>query len=165
MDRSRILKFLLPYLWPKDNPKLRYYLIIALFFMVIAKISTTLVPLAYKSMVDTLSSENAKMLAIPISLIIAYGVARVSASLFEELRNVMFVHVSQNATRLLGLRVFRQLHALSLRFHLERQTGGLSLSIERGTQAVSTVLSRLLFSILPILFEITLVSVIMWRVF
>ncbi len=163
MDRSRILKFLLPYLWPKDNPKLRYYLIIALFFMVIAKISTTLVPLAYKSMVDTLSSENAKMLAIPISLIIAYGVARVSASLFEELRNVMFVHVSQNATRLLGLRVFRQLHALSLRFHLERQTGGLSLSIERGTQAVSTVLSRLLFSILPILFEITLVSVIMWR--
>lgn len=64
MDRSRILKFLLPYLWPKDNPKLRYYLIIALFFMVIAKISTTLVPLAYKSMVDTLSSENAKMLAI-----------------------------------------------------------------------------------------------------
>ncbi len=118
--------------------------------MVIAKISTTLVPLAYKSMVDTLSSENAKMLAIPISLIIAYGVARVSASLFEELRNVMFVHVSQNATRLLGLRVFRQLHALSLRFHLERQTGGLSLSIERGTQAVSTVLSRLLFSILPI---------------
>lgn len=83
MDRSRILKFLLPYLWPKDNPKLRYYLIIALFFMVIAKISTTLVPLAYKSMVDTLSSENAKMLAIPISLIIAYGVARVSASLFR----------------------------------------------------------------------------------
>ncbi|WP_404273538.1 ABCB family ABC transporter ATP-binding protein/permease [Yersinia similis] len=163
MDRSRILKFLLPYLWPKDNPKLRYYLIIALFFMVIAKVSTTLVPLAYKAMVDTLSSENAKMLAIPISLIIAYGVARVSASLFEELRNVMFVHVSQNATRLLGLRVFRQLHALSLRFHLERQTGGLSLSIERGTQAVSTVLSRLLFSILPILFEITLVSVIMWR--
>jgi ATP-binding cassette subfamily B protein len=75
----------------------------------------------------------------------------------------MFVHVSQNATRLLGLRVFRQLHALSLRFHLERQTGGLSLSIERGTQAVATVLSRLLFSIFPILFEITLVAVIMWH--
>lgn len=163
MDRSRILKFLLPYLWPKDNPKLRCYLIIALFFMVISKISTTMVPLAYKAMVDTLSSEHARMLAIPIGFIIAYGIARVSASLFEELRNVMFVHVSQNATRLLGLRVFKQLHALSLRFHLERQTGGLSLSIERGTQAVSTVLSRLLFSILPILFEITLVSVIMWR--
>ncbi|CAI2786826.1 Putative multidrug export ATP-binding/permease protein [Serratia grimesii] len=163
IDRSRLLKFLLPYLWPKDNPKLRYYLVIAFIFMVISKVSTTLVPLAYKAMIDALSGETAKMLAIPIGLILAYGVARVGAALFEELRNVMFVHVSQNATRLLGLRVFRQLHALSLRFHLERQTGGLSLSIERGTQAVATVLSRLLFSIFPILFEITLVSVIMWH--
>lgn len=163
IDRSRLLKFLLPYLWPKDNLKLRYYLVIAFVFMVISKVSTTLVPLAYKAMIDALSGETAKMLAIPIGLILAYGVARVGAALFEELRNVMFVHVSQNATRLLGLRVFRQLHALSLRFHLERQTGGLSLSIERGTQAVATVLSRLLFSIFPILFEITLVSVIMWH--
>ncbi|MCE9940832.1 ABCB family ABC transporter ATP-binding protein/permease, partial [Serratia liquefaciens] len=163
MDRSRLLKFLLPYLWPKENPRLRYYLVIAFVFMVVSKVSITLVPLAYKAMVDALSGETAKMLAIPIGLILAYGVARVGGALFEELRNVMFVHVSQNATRLLGLRVFRQLHALSLRFHLERQTGGLSLSIERGTQAVATVLSRLLFSIFPILFEITLVSVIMWH--
>ncbi|EPA9113414.1 MAG: ABC transporter ATP-binding protein/permease [Serratia liquefaciens] len=163
MDRSRLLKFLLPYLWPKENPRLRYYLVIAFVFMVVSKVSITLVPLAYKAMVDALSVETAKMLAIPIGLILAYGVARVGGALFEELRNVMFVHVSQNATRLLGLRVFRQLHALSLRFHLERQTGGLSLSIERGTQAVATVLSRLLFSIFPILFEITLVSVIMWH--
>lgn len=163
MDRSRLLKFLLPYLWPKDNPRLRYYLVIAFVFMVVSKVSITLVPLAYKAMVDALSGETAQMLAIPIGLILAYGVARVGGALFEELRNVMFVHVSQNATRLLGLRVFRQLHALSLRFHLERQTGGLSLSIERGTQAVATVLSRLLFSIFPILFEITLVSVIMWH--
>jgi ATP-binding cassette subfamily B protein len=163
MDPSRLLKFLLPYLWPKDNPKLRYYLVIAFFFMVISKVSITLVPLAYKAMIDALSGETARMLAIPLGLILAYGVARIGGALFEELRNVMFVHVSQNATRLLGLRVFRQLHALSLRFHLERQTGGLSLSIERGTQAVATVLSRLLFSIFPILFEITLVSVIMWH--
>jgi ATP-binding cassette subfamily B protein len=163
MAPSRLLKFLLPYLWPKDNPKLRYYLVIAFAFMVISKVSITLVPLAYKAMIDALSGETAKMLAIPIGLIFAYGVARIGGALFEELRNVMFVHVSQNATRLLGLRVFRQLHALSLRFHLERQTGGLSLSIERGTQAVATVLSRLLFSIFPILFEITLVAVIMWH--
>jgi ATP-binding cassette subfamily B protein len=163
MAPSRLLKFLLPYLWPKDNHKLRYYLVIAFAFMVISKVSITLVPLAYKAMIDALSGETAKMLAIPIGLILAYGVARIGGALFEELRNVMFVHVSQNATRLLGLRVFRQLHALSLRFHLERQTGGLSLSIERGTQAVATVLSRLLFSIFPILFEITLVAVIMWH--
>lgn len=163
MAPSRLLKFLLPYLWPKDNPKLRYYLVIAFAFMVISKVSITLVPLAYKAMIDVLSGETAKMLAIPLGLILAYGVARIGGALFEELRNVMFVHVSQNATRLLGLRVFRQLHALSLRFHLERQTGGLSLSIERGTQAVATVLSRLLFSIFPILFEITLVAVIMWH--
>ncbi|MGQ8775758.1 ABCB family ABC transporter ATP-binding protein/permease [Serratia sp. NA_112.1] len=163
MAPSRLLKFLLPYLWPKDNPKLRYYLVIAFAFMVISKVSITLVPLAYKAMIDSLSGETAKILAIPIGLILAYGVARIGGALFEELRNVMFVHVSQNATRLLGLRVFRQLHALSLRFHLERQTGGLSLSIERGTQAVATVLSRLLFSIFPILFEITLVAVIMWH--
>lgn len=163
MDRSRLLKFLLPYLWPQNNPKLRYYLIAAVIFMVASKVSTTLVPLAYRAMVDALSSESAKMLAIPIGFIVAYGVARISASLFEELRNVMFIHISQNATRLLGLRVFKQLHELSLRFHLDRQTGGLSLSIERGTQAVATVLSRLLFSIFPILFEITLVSLIMWH--
>ena len=163
MDRSRLLTFLLPYLWPKNNPKLRWYLVIACIFMVVAKVSTSLVPLAYKEMVDALSADTAKMLAIPLGLIVAYGVARVGATLFEELRNVMFIHLSQNATRLLGLRVFRQLHALSLRFHLERQTGGLSLSIERGTQAVATVLSRLLFSIVPILFELTLVAVIMWH--
>lgn len=163
MDRSRLLTFLLPYLWPKNNPKLRWYLVIACIFMVVAKVSTSLVPLAYKEMVDALSAHTAKMLAIPLGLIVAYGVARVGATLFEELRNVMFIHLSQNATRLLGLRVFRQLHALSLRFHLERQTGGLSLSIERGTQAVATVLSRLLFSIFPILFELTLVAVIMWH--
>ncbi|KYQ97904.1 ABCB family ABC transporter ATP-binding protein/permease [Serratia sp. TSA_198.1] len=163
MDRSRLLTFLLPYLWPKNNPKLRWYLVIACIFMVVAKVSTSLVPLAYKEMVDALSADTAKMLAIPLGLIVAYGVARVGATLFEELRNVMFIHLSQNATRLLGLRVFRQLHALSLRFHLERQTGGLSLSIERGTQAVATVLSRLLFSIFPILFELTLVAVIMWH--
>ncbi|WP_346826081.1 ABCB family ABC transporter ATP-binding protein/permease [Serratia inhibens] len=163
MDRSRLLTFLLPYLWPKNNPKLRWYLVIACIFMVVAKVSTSLVPLAYKEMVDALSADTAKMLAIPLGLIVAYGVARVGATLFEELRNVMFIHLSQNATRQLGLRVFRQLHALSLRFHLERQTGGLSLSIERGTQAVATVLSRLLFSIFPILFELTLVAVIMWH--
>ncbi|AGO56769.1 ABCB family ABC transporter ATP-binding protein/permease [Serratia plymuthica] len=163
MDRSRLLTFLLPYLWPKNNPKLRWYLVIACIFMVVAKVSTSLVPLAYKEMVDALSADTAKMLAIPLGLIVAYGIARVGATLFEELRNVMFIHLSQNATRLLGLRVFRQLHALSLRFHLERQTGGLSLSIERGTQAVATVLSRLLFSIFPILFELTLVAVIMWH--
>jgi len=163
MDRTRLLTFLLPYLWPKNNPKLRWYLVIACIFMVVAKVSTSLVPLAYKEMVDALSADTAKMLAIPLGLIVAYGVARVGATLFEELRNVMFIHLSQNATRLLGLRVFRQLHALSLRFHLERQTGGLSLSIERGTQAVATVLSRLLFSIFPILFELTLVAVIMWH--
>ncbi|MGB8664936.1 MAG: ABC transporter ATP-binding protein/permease, partial [Serratia inhibens] len=163
MDRSRLLTFLLPYLWPKNNPKLRWYLVIACIFMVVAKVSTSLVPLAYKEMVDALSADTAKMLAIPLGLIVAYGVARVGATLFEELRNVMFIHLSQNATRLLGLRVFRQLHALSLRFHLERQTGGLSLSIERGTQAVATVLSRLLFSIVPILFELILVAVIMWH--
>ena len=163
MDRSRLLKFLLPYLWPKDNPRLRGYLVVAFVFMVAAKVTTTLVPLAYKAMVDALSGETAKMLAVPLGLIVAYGVARVGGALFEELRNVMFIHVSQNATRLLGVRVFRQLHALSLRFHLERQTGGLSLSIERGTRAVSTVLSRLLFSIVPILFELTLVTAIMWH--
>lgn len=77
MDRSRLLKFLLPYLWPKENPRLRYYLVTAFVFMVVSKVSITLVPLAYKAMVDALSGETAKMLAIPIGLILAYGVARV----------------------------------------------------------------------------------------
>jgi len=163
MPKSQMFKLLLPYLWPKKNPKLRYYLILACIFMIVSKVGTILVPLAYKGMIDGLSTEKAKMVAVPIGLILAYGLARVSASLFEELRNLVFIHVSQNATRLLGVRVFKQLHALSLRFHLERQTGGLSISIERGTQAIATVLSRVLFSIFPILFEVTLVTLIMWH--
>src|SRR5690606_15309915 len=106
------------------------------------------VPLLMKELVDQLSAERA-VLVVPVALLAAYGLLRFSATLFAELRDVVFVRVTQRAARRIALGVFRHLHALSLRFHLERQTGGMSRDIERGTRGISTLMSYLLFSVLP----------------
>jgi ATP-binding cassette subfamily B protein len=98
-------------------------------------------------------------IALPIGLVLAYGGARTLSLAFAELRDAVFAKVGQRAIRQVALEVFRHLHALSLRFHLERQTGGLTRAIERGTKAISTLLSYSLFSILPTLFEILVVSI------
>lgn len=139
---------LLPYLWPEDAPSLRRAVIYSLGCLIVAKVVTALVPLSYKGLIDRLD-DRAELLAIPIGLVAAYGVARLLATAFEELRDALFMRVSCNATRVLGLQVFRQVHRLSLRFHLERRTGGLARAIDRGTQGVSVILSRVVFSLLP----------------
>src|SRR5687768_9259330 len=147
----KALGTLLPYLW-----EYKWRVVIALAFLVIAKIANVGVPLVMKEVVDGLDT-RLQLVAVPVALLAVYGILRFSTTLFQELRDVVFVRVAQRAMRRLALGVFRHLHSLSLRFHLERQTGGMTRDIERGTNGISTLLSYLLFSILPVLLEFALV--------
>ena len=110
-----------------------------------------------KRIVDGLSGPAA-IVAVPVALLFTYGLLRLSSTLFNELRDIVFVKVAQRAMRRIALEVFHHLHALSLRFHLDRQTGGLTREIERGTRGISTLLSYMVFSVLPTLLEILLVT-------
>ena len=130
---------------------------LALAFLVTAKLANLSVPLLMKQIVDGLSGPKA-VLAVPVLLLAAYGALRLSSTLFNELRDVVFVKVAQRAMRRVSLEVFQHMHSLSLRFHLERQTGGLTRDIERGTRGISTLLNFMVFSVLPTLFEIALVT-------
>ncbi|OOG72869.1 metal ABC transporter permease [Sinorhizobium sp. A49] len=160
----QIARDLLPYLWPKNAPALRRAVVCSLLCLIAAKALISLVPLIYKALVDHLEG-SAATIAAPIGLVLAYGGARLMATVFDELRIALFTRVSGNATRLLGLRVFRQLHQLSLRFHLDRKTGGLARAIDRGTEGISVILSRVLFSLVPIALEVALVCTILWHLF
>ena len=147
----RVVRMLLPYLW-----EYRVRVVVALAFLVVAKLANIGVPLVMKDIVDSLDGKGA-VVVLPVALLLAYGALRLSATLFAELRDVVFVRVTQRAMRRVALTVFRHLHALSLNFHLERQTGGVSRDIERGTRGIATLMSFMLFSILPTLLEIGLV--------
>lgn len=145
------IKSLLPYLW-----QWKWRVLFALLCLVSAKLANVAVPLIFKDIVDHLSP-NQQIVLAPLGLLAAYGVLRFSASMFGELREIIFARVSQRAVRNIALQVFNHLHSLSLRFHLERQTGGLTRDIERGTRAIGSLLSYTLYSILPTLVEIALV--------
>ncbi len=147
-----VVRRLLPYLW-----EFRGRVLLALVFLVSAKLANITVPFVMKRIVDGLTGPAA-IVAVPVALLAAYGVLRVSSTVFNELRDVVFVKVAQRAMRRIALEVFHHLHALSLRFHLERQTGGLTRDIERGTRGISTLLSFMVFSVLPTLLEIALVT-------
>jgi len=149
----------LPYLWEYKGR-----VAVALAFLVVAKLANVGVPLVLKRIVDALDPTQA-VLAVPLALLLAYGVLRFSNTLFAELRDVVFVRVTQRAIRRIALAVFRHLHALSMRFHLERQTGGVSRDIERGSRGVSTLMSYMIFSILPVILEFALVAVVLLRQF
>ena len=147
-----VIRRLLPYLreyWGR--------VALAITFLVAAKLANITVPIVMKRIVDGLTPPMA-VAAVPASLLIAYAVLRLSSTLFNELRDVVFVKVAQRAMRRIALEVFEHLHALSLRFHLERQTGGLTRDIERGTRGISQLLSFMIFSVLPTLLEISLVT-------
>jgi ABC-type transport system involved in Fe-S cluster assembly fused permease/ATPase subunit len=163
-DELQALKSLTPYLWPRDSFELRARVVLAVAFLLVGKLVNIYVPLLYKHAVDALSPSNT-VVAVPIALIVAYGAARVMSQGFNELRNAVFAKVSQRAIRQLALRAFRHVHALSLRYHLERRTGGLSRAIERGTAGIDFLLSFMLFNVVPTLFEILLVCGILWRLF
>ena len=169
-DELRALKSLAPYLWPRDSLELRARVVLALAFLLAGKLVNIYVPLLYKHAVDALaptpgSSPGAVAVTVPIALIIAYGLARVMSQGFNELRNAVFAKVGQRAVRRLALTAFRHVHALSLRYHLERRTGGLSRAIERGTAGIDFLLSFMLFNVVPTVFEILLVCAILWRLF
>jgi ATP-binding cassette, subfamily B, heavy metal transporter len=163
-DELRALKSLAPYLWPRDSFELRARVVLAVALLLAGKLVNIYVPLLYKHAVDALSPSNV-IVAVPIALIVAYGAARVMSQGFNELRNGVFAKVSQRAIRQLALRAFRHVHALSLRYHLERRTGGLSRAIERGTAGIDFLLSFMLFNVVPTLLEILLVCAILWRLF
>jgi ATP-binding cassette, subfamily B, heavy metal transporter len=156
------LRKLLPYLW-----QYRWRVGLALCFLLAAKLATVSVPLLLKQLVDALDlkpGDAAALLVVPVGLIVAYGVLRLSTSLFTELRELIFAKATEGAARSISLKVFRHLHALSLRFHLERQTGGMTRDIERGTRAVHSLISYSLYSILPTIIEVSLVlGLLAWK--
>ena len=156
-DRSdwATLARLFPYLW-----EYKWRAMAALAFMVGAKLANVSVPLLLKNLVDTMNLKPGDMqviLVVPIALLLGYGLLRLSTTLFTELRELVFAPATEGAARRISLEVFRHLHALSLRFHLERQTGGMTRDIERGTRAVHSLISYSLYSIIPTLIEVTLV--------
>lgn len=165
-ERSHLktLKTLSSYLWPQGMPRLKLRVILALVSLAAAKGVNVYVPFLYKGAVDALSTGPAAI-TLPLGLIIAYGGAKVLTQFFGEFRDFIFVRVATNAQRSVALSTFRHLHALSLRFHLERQTGGLSRVIERGTTGIQFLLAFALFNILPTILEVSLVVVILFYKF
>jgi ABC-type transport system involved in Fe-S cluster assembly fused permease/ATPase subunit len=150
------LRRLFPYLW-----EYKWRVIAALGFMVGAKTANVSVPLLLKQLIDTMNPKAGidaqTLLVVPVALLFAYGLLRLSTTLFAELRELIFAKATEGASRTISLQVFRHLHALSLRFHLERQTGGMTRDIERGTRAVNSLISYSLYSIIPTLIEVAMV--------
>jgi len=150
------LRRLFPYLW-----EYKWRVMAALGFMVGAKTANVSVPLLLKQLIDTMnpnaSIDAHSLLVVPVALLFAYGLLRLSTTLFAELRELIFAKATEGASRTISLQVFRHLHALSLRFHLERQTGGMTRDIERGTRAVNSLISYSLYSIIPTLIEVAMV--------
>ena len=151
----KTLKSLTPFLWDY-----RGRVLLALVALVLSKIANVGIPLLLKDIVDSLDSSQA-LLVLPLSLLLGYGALRLASSLFNELRDAVFARVRHGAMRKVSIRVLEHLHNLSLRYHLERKTGGISRDIERGTRSVSSILNYMVFSILPTLVEITLIAAIL----
>jgi ATP-binding cassette subfamily B protein len=161
----KALSGLFPYLWPRHSLELRVRVVVAVALLVVAKGINVAVPMLYKRAVDALTPGHAAIFAVPVMLVVSYGVARVLAQFSSEMRDIVFAKVEQNAVRRVALATFRHLHALSLRFHLDRQTGGLSRAIERGIRGTEFLLSYLLFNFVPTIVEILLVCGILWRLY
>ena len=168
-DRARFewaaLRDLAPHVWPAGNLGIRLRVVLALALLASAKVATVYVPLLFKRLVDLFATPQNLPIALPISLVIGYGALRVAGIAFAELRDAVFAKVAQRAIRTVALQTFRHLHGLSLAFHLERQTGGLSRAIERGTNGIDTLLTFMLFNIVPTLIELTLVCGLLWAFF
>ncbi|HET6828292.1 MAG TPA: ABC transporter transmembrane domain-containing protein, partial [Ramlibacter sp.] len=149
------LNRLFPYLW-----QYKWRVMAALAFMIGAKVANVGVPVLLKELVDAMDmkpGDATAVLVVPMGLLLAYGLLRLSTSLFTELRELVFAKATQGAARSIALETFRHLHALSLRFHLERQTGGMTRDIERGVRGIESLISYSLYSILPTLIEVVLV--------
>ena len=158
------VRTLLPYLWPPGETGVRVRVVVALALLVLAKLATVYIPVVYSRAVDALAPAG-HVLTVPLGLIGAYALLRVASSGFAEIRDAVFASVQQRTIRKVALQTFQHLHRLSLRFHLDRQTGGLSRAIERGTNGIESVLRLAVFNIIPTLLEVLLVTVILWRMF
>ncbi|HHH44824.1 MAG TPA: ABC transporter ATP-binding protein/permease [Gammaproteobacteria bacterium] len=148
----KTLKSLVPFLWAY-----RGRVLLALGFLILAKVANVGIPLLLKDIVDALDKDNG-VLVLPLALLLGYGALRLASSLFNELRDSIFARVRHGAMRKVSIRVLEHLHRLSLRYHLERRTGGISRDIERGTRSVSSLLNYMVFSILPIIVEVALIA-------
>ena len=163
-----VLRELLPYVWPKNRPDLHFRVILAFAALIVAKVVTLAVPIAYKNAIDFLTGEGTAaatpgvtylgLAAVPAMLIVAYGVGRILMVLFAQIRDVVFTVVSQNAVRRIANRTFRHLHELSLRFHLERRTGGLNRVIERGVSGVDTIMRMAVLNSIPTAVELVMMA-------
>lgn len=157
------LRTLFPYLW-----RYKARVILALGFMVLAKVATVWIPLLLRDIVDHLTAKPQALLLVPVALIVAYGALRLASTAFGELRDAVFAKVAQGAIRRVALETFNHLHQLSQRYHINRQTGGVTRDISRGTRGIGSLLSFMLFNILPTILEITMITVILvtlydWR--
>jgi ATP-binding cassette, subfamily B, heavy metal transporter len=150
----------LPYLWPAGATALKARVVTALILVLVAKGATLIMPFAYKAVIDRMAAGLDAAVGIAIALVVAYAAARFGGVLFDNLRNAVFERVGQDATRRLAENVFRHVHALSLRFHLERRTGSLTKIVERGTKSIDTMLYFLLFNIAPTIIELAAICVI-----
>ncbi|MEM1420110.1 MAG: ABC transporter transmembrane domain-containing protein, partial [Pseudomonadota bacterium] len=164
----RIVFRVAPYLWPKGRWDVKARVVISMALLVLAKVAVVSTPFFFKGAVDMLAGDaktgDASLLwaAAPLALVLGYGLMRFSGNLFQQLRDVVFSRVGQEALRLLAIETFRHIHALSLRYHLERQTGALSRVIERGVKAIEFLLRFLLFSIVPLTIELLFVAGILF---
>ena len=156
------VRSLMPFLWPAGEWGIKARVVIAVILLIAAKIAVVWVPIFYKDAVDALTGETEPLVVVPVAIILGYGLMRVASLAFGEMRDAVFARVGQRSVRKIALLVFRHLHALSLRFHLERQTGGLSRIIERGNKAIETLLRFSLFNMVPTIVELVLVFGILW---
>lgn len=160
------VRSLLPYLWPSGDWGARVRVVAAMVLLVLAKLATVYVPVVYGRLVDALApKDGGAILYVPLALVLAYGGLRVCSAAFGEVRDALFARVQQRAVRVAALRTFRHLHALSLRFHLDRQTGALARAIDRGTAGIQSVLRLAVFNVVPTLIELLLVTAIIWHLF
>ena len=161
-DGWNTLKRFLPYLWPRDNPGLRWRIAVAVLLILAAKAVTLVLPFFYKLAVDAMSGTVGEAAQIAMAFVLAYAAGRFSGVLFDNLRNIVFERVGQDATRALAEDVFARLHQLSLRFHLSRRTGEVTKVIERGTKSIDVMLYFLLFNVAPTVIELIAVAVIFY---
>ena len=166
--QASVLRELLPYVWQEGRPDLHRRVVLAFIALILAKVVTLAVPIAYKNAIDYLTGQSSAgapadstflgLALVPIMLIVAYGVGRVLMVLFAQLRDMIFTVVTQNAVRQLANRTFRHLHSLSLKFHLERRTGGLNRVIERGVNGVDTILRMAILNMIPTAVELVMIA-------
>lgn len=150
-----------PFIWPADRPDLKVRVLIALVLLLAAKVATVMVPFFYKAAVDQLTIEPgspAALIVVPLAMVIAYGVGRVMMIVFAQIRDALFTKVGQHAVRTLALKTFEQIHRLSLRFHLERRTGGLARVIERATKAIEVIIRFTILNTIPTVLELAFIA-------